>query len=857
MELSGYVLYPLREGDFTRYRGSCNGMAPILVIAAEDAAPWSFKRLEHEYELKAELDVSWAARPVAISRYNDRMALVLEDPGGEPLDWLLGRPLEVSEFLRIAIPLTRALRCLHDRGLIHKDIKPANVLVDIASGGVWLIGFGIASRLPRERQSPDPPEVIAGTLAYMAPEQTGRMNRSIDSRSDLYSLGTTFYEMLTGVLPFSASDPIEWVHCHVARQPPKPSEQTDRIPEPISAIVLKLLAKTAEERYQTAAGLEADLRKCLMEWESVGHIKSFPVGRQDVPDRLLIPEKLYGRDSACETLLAAFGRVVATHKSELVLLSGYAGIGKSSVVHELHKVIVLPRGIFISGKFDQHRRDIPYATLAQAFQELARQILSKSEEEIIHWRHTVLEALGPNGQLMVNLVPELELVIGKQPPVPELPPQEAQNRFEAVLRGFLGPFARKEHPLVLFLDDLQWLDPATLRLLEQLVTDPNGQHLLLIGAYRDNEVTSHHPLILTLGAIRKTEAIVRDIELEPLSLPDVHQLLSDALRCELAHARPLAKLVHEKTGGNPFFTIQFLTNLAEEHLLEFEARETAWRWDLNRIRAKGFTDNVVDLMITKLRRLPALTQEALKQLSCLGNSVKISTLLAVHGGSEEEIHSELWEAVRAGLVLRLAGSYTFVHDRVQDAAYALVPEEARAEGHLRIGRVLLASMTADELAEHLFDVANQFNRGAALVIDRDEKAQVATINLRAGRKAKASAAYASACVYLEGGTTLLDERDWSIQYELMFSLWLERAECEFLTGNFDKSEQLIVELLERAASKVDEAAAYHLKVQLHIVKGEYPQAVASALTCLHLFGIDIPAHPTWEHVQAEYETIWR
>jgi predicted ATPase len=672
----------------------------------------------------------------------------------------------------------------------------------------------------------------------MAPEQTGRMNRSIDSRSDLYSLGITFYQMLTGVLPFNASDPIEWVHCHVARQPPPPGEQTERIPEPISAIVLKLLAKNAEERYQTAAGLEADLRKCLMEWESLGHIKSFPVGRQDVPDRLLIPEKLYGRDSACQTLVAAFDRVVANHKSELVLLSGYAGIGKSSVVHELHKVIVLPRGIFISGKFDQHKRDIPYATLAQAFQELARQILSKSEKEIIHWRHTVLEALGPNGQLIVNLIPELELVIGKQPPVPELAPQEAQNRFEAVLRGFLDAFARKEHPLVLFLDDLQWLDPATLRLLEQLVTDPNGQHLLLIGAYRDNEVTSHHPLKRTLGAIRKTQAIVHQIELEPLSLADVNQLLGDALRCELIHARPLAELVHEKTGGNPFFTIQFLTTLAEEHLVEFEAREAAWRWDLDRIRAKGFTDNVVDLMITKLRRLPALTQGALKQFSCLGNRVKINTLLAIHGGSEEEIHSELWEAVRAGLVLRLAGSYTFLHDRIQQAAYTLIPEEHRAEVHLRIGRVLLASMTAEGSAEHLFDVANQFNRGATRLVERDEKTQVAAIDLRAGRKAKASAAYASACAYFAAGMALLDDRDWDGQYHLMFSLWLERAECELLSGNFEKAEQLIAELLQRGASKVDQAAAYHLKVQFHVMKSENQQAVASALTCLRQFGID-------------------
>src|SRR6201987_30804 len=513
------------DEEFSVCRARRDGeQSTVLVVApvSEYPALGSLARLEHEYSLRDELDPDWALRPLAFTRREGRMMLVLDDPGGEPLDQYLEKPMELGRFLRLAINLASALGKLHRRLLIHKDIKPANILVDFATHKVWFTGFGIASRLPRERQTAEPPEVIAGTLAYMAPEQTGRMNRSIDSRSDLYSLGITFYQILTGVLPFNASDPIEWVHCHIARQPPPPSERTERIPESISAIVLKLLAKTAEERYQTAAGLEADLRKCLTEWESVGHIKSFTLGRQDVPDRLLIPEKLYGRDSACQTLLAAFDRVVATHKSELLLLSGYAGIGKSSVVQELHKVIVLPRGIFISGKFDQHKRDIPYATLAQAFQELARQILSKSEQEIIHWRHTILEALGPNGQLMVNLIPELELVIGKQRPVPELAPQEAQNRFEAVLRGFLGAFARREHPLVLFLDDLQWLDPATLRLLEQLVTDPNSRHLLLIGAYRDNEVTSKHSLMRTLAAIRKTPAIVHQIELEPLSPEDVN-----------------------------------------------------------------------------------------------------------------------------------------------------------------------------------------------------------------------------------------------------------------------------------------------------------------------------------------------
>jgi PAS domain S-box-containing protein len=856
-EFLGYVFSPLREGDIALYRGSGNGLAPILLAAAEETSLGCVEQLKHEFALKAELDADWAARPIGLTHYSDRMALVLEDPGGVPVDRLLGQPLELSQFLRIAIPVAGALRRVHERGLIHKDIKPANILVDAASGGVWLTGFGIASRLPRERQDPTPPEVIAGTLAYMAPEQTGRMNRSVDFRSDLYALGVSFYEMLTGTLPFTAADPMEWVHCHIARQPVPPDEQVAGVPGPLSAIVTKLLAKTAEERYQTAAGVEADLRRCLAEWESHGRIEPFSLGGCDVSDRLLIPEKLYGREREIDALLASFDRVAANGTSELVLVSGYAGIGKSSVVNELHKALVPPRGLFASGKFDQYKREIPYATLGQAFQSLVRSLLSQSEAELSRWRVPLSEALGPNGQLIVNLVPELELVMGKQPPVADLPPQDAQNRFQMVFRRFLGVFARKEHPLALFLDDLQWLDTATLDLLVHLVTHPEVQHLLLAGAYRDNEVGPAHPLLRTLEAIRAVDARVHEIVLAPLELDDVGRLIADALHCKPEDVRSLAQLVQEKTGGNPFFAIQFFTALAEEGLLTFDPVSRAWQWQMDHIRAKSYTDNVMDLMAGKLRRLSSTTQEALKQLACLGNGAEIATLATVHGETEEAMHTALWEAVRAGLVFREDGTYRFLHDRIQQAAYSLIADERRADIHLRIGRVLLASMTADELAEHLFDIANQLNRGAARLIDWDEKAQVAAIDLRAGRKARASAAYASACAHLAAGIALLDDQHWDSQYALTFSLWLERAECEYLSGNFEAAEGLIAELLARAASKVDKAAVYHLKVQIHVAKSENPQGVDSALTCLGLFGIDLPAHPTQEQVQAEYDSVWQ
>jgi AAA ATPase domain/Protein kinase domain len=504
--LSGYVLSSLREGGINLYRGSGNGLTPILLVAAEEAAPGCVERLEHEYALRSELDADWAARPIALTHDSGRLLLVLEDPGGTPLNQLLGRPLDVSRFLRIAIPLAGALRRVHERGLIHKDIKPANILVEPASSGIWLMGFGIASRVPRERQAPEPPETIAGTLAYMAPEQTGRMNRSVDSRSDLYALGVTFYELLIGALPFIAADPIELIHCHIAREPVPPHDLASALPAALSMIVMKLLAKTAEERYQTAAGVEADLRKCLTAWESFGRIDPFPLGLQDASDRLMIPEKLYGREGEIVTLLAAFDHVVKHGGSELVLVSGYSGIGKSSVVNELHKVIVLPRGIFISGKFDQRLRDTPHATLAQAFQGLIQQLLNGHADDIARWRGAIKEAVGNQGRLLTDLIPNLVRLIGPQPTVAVLSPVDAQLRFQTVFQRFVGVFARAEHPLVIFVDDLQWLDPATLTLIEYLLLHPDTRHLLLIGAYRDNEVDSAHPLMLKLEDLRKAGA---------------------------------------------------------------------------------------------------------------------------------------------------------------------------------------------------------------------------------------------------------------------------------------------------------------------------------------------------------------
>jgi PAS domain S-box-containing protein len=879
IELSTYNLEPLRnDKELYLYRGrSGHDDSQILVVspAAEYPAPETLKRLEHEYSLREELEPAWAARPIAITHHWNRPVLVLEDPGGVPLDQLLGpvgngsaavdagrQPLDLASSLRLATGISIAIDHLHQSRIIHKDIKPANVLVNSVTGQCSLMGFGIASRLPRERQSAEPPEFVAGTLAYMAPEQTGRMNRSIDSRSDLYSLGVTLYEMLTGSLPFTATDPMEWVHCHIARKPVPPEERSRRVPACVSAIIMKLLAKTAEERYQTAGGAESDLRRCLVEWErSAGasryQIEEFALGEHDTPDRLLIPEKLYGRAHEIDTLLASFDRVVASGTPELVLVSGYSGIGKSSVVNELHKVLVPPRGLFASGKFDQYKRDIPYATLAQAFQSLIRSLLSKNEAELRTWREALHEALGPNGPLIVDLVPELKLITGEQPPVPALPPRDAQRRFQLVFRRFIGVFARPEHPLALFLDDLQWLDAATLDLLEDLVSQPDVQHLMLVGAYRDNEVDCFHPLMRKLEAIRQAGARVKEVILAPLALSDVGRLIADALHIEPERVTPLARLVHEKTAGNPFFAIQFISALAEEALLTFDHSDGRWVWDLSRIQAKGYTDNVVDLMVGKLNRLPIETQKALQEFACLGNSAEIATLCIVHGTSEEEVHSDLWEALRQEFIVRLEGSYKFVHDRVQEAAYSLIPEQVRTEAHLRIGRLLTARTPPERREEAVFEIVNQINRGAALITSQAERDQIAELNLIAGKRAKASTAYTSALKYLIAGAALFGNDSWERRHELAFDLELKRAECEFLTGQSAAADERLTMLLSRAANTSELATVTCLRVDLYsTLSHSSERAVAVFLDYLRHLGVEWAPHPTQEEARREYERIW-
>ena len=812
--------------------------------------------LEHEHTLRGDLDPAWALRPVALTTLEGRPALVLEDPGGELILQRAGRPMDVADVLRVGAGVAAALRQLHGCGLIHKDIKPANLMTDWETGRVWLRGFGIASRLPRERRMPEPPEFIAGTLAYMAPEQTGWMNRSIDARSDLYTLGVVIYELLTGSVPFTASDPMACVHAHIARRPVPPAERRHDIPDVVSAIVMKLLAKTAEDRYQTAAAVERDLRQCLAQWETDRRIDTFALAADDTPDRLVIPETLYGRAREIDTLLGAFERVVTSGTPELVLVSGYAGIGKSSIVNELHKVLVPPRACSRRASLINTNATSRTRRWRRRLRASSETFCGKSEPELDTWRAALREALEPNGRLMVDLVPALTLLIGDQPPVPELAPQDAQRRFQLVFRRFIGVFARPDRPLALFLDDLQWLDAGTLAVLADLLTQRDVPHVLLIGAYREDEVDAAHPLRRTLDTIHASGARVQEISLVPLARHDVGQLLADALRSTPARVAPLAQLVHDKTAGNPFFAMQFIGALADDGLLTFDHRQGCWSWDVDRIHAKAYTDNVVDLVVGKLHRLPVDTQEALQQLACLGNTAAVSTLALLRGMSEDAVHADLWEAVRQEAVERLEGAYSFIHDRVQEAAYSLIPEDRRAAAHLRIGRLLATHTPPEKREETIFEIVNQLNRGAALITQPEEREQLAELNLIAGTRAKNSTAYASALTYLLAGAALLTEDCWERQHALAFSLQFHRAACEFLTGAPAAAEERLTALSTRAVTAVEHATVACLRLDVHLMLGQSGRSIAVGLDYLRRVGIDWSPHPTDEDVQREYDRIW-
>ncbi|WP_039961408.1 ATP-binding protein, partial [Kamptonema sp. PCC 6506] len=887
LKLNGYQLFqPIYEGFKTviyqAERSSDNTPVIIKTLRADYPTLEEIARLRHEYNILQSLKIEKIIKPIEITNYQHSLVLVLEYFDSQSLKkFVNAENLELKQFLNIAIQIAEILAQLHQNHVIHKDIKPQNIIINPQTKQIKIIDFSIATSLERETQSPMNPNCIEGTLAYMSPEQTGRMNRTLDYRTDFYSLGVTFYEMLTGQLPFNSLDPMELIHCHIAKNPIPLHQRNPELPITIANIVTKLLAKNAEDRYQSALGLKADLEECLTQLQTTGKIEDFIPGKVDKTGQFLIPQKLYGREAEVETLLQAFERV-SLGQSEMMLVSGYSGIGKTCVIQEIHKQIVRQRGYFISGKFDQFKRDIPYAAITQALQELIRQLLTQNYDEIAVWKEKLLVALGENGQIIIDVIPEVELILGKQPEVSQLGSTETQNRFNRIFQQFIYVFAQPSHPLVLFLDDLQWADLASLNVIEQLMTDSDNHYLLMIGAYRDNEVSPVHPTIQTLEKIEKAGSPVNNVVLQPLDIIHVSQLVGDTLSEVAINGNrifELSELLYNKTQGNPFFLTQLFKTLASEKSLSFNFELNQWQWSIEKIQSLGITDfNVVELVARNIRKLPDNTQQVLRLAACIGSRFNLDVLAIVNEKSSHDTAEDLWTALQTGLILPLNQDYKiallfqpddknellfdksrvgykFLHDRVQQAAYSLIPEAGRKPTHLKIGQLVWKNTPSENLEENIFDIVNQVNIGREFIVSELEKKELANFNLKAGKKAKTATAYKAAIGYLNVALELLPESGWQSHYELTKNIHLEALELEYLNTNFERAEKLSEIVFLQIHSLLDKVKAYEFKISFYYSQNQPQKALDIALKILKMLKIDLPNQPNKLNIMFNYILI--
>jgi predicted ATPase/serine phosphatase RsbU (regulator of sigma subunit)/tRNA A-37 threonylcarbamoyl transferase component Bud32 len=912
LKIDGYeILTQIYESSNSHvYRGirQQDNQPVILKFLKEDyPTPSELTRYKQEYEITRNLNLEGVIKAYELKPYQMTFCIILEDFGASSLKQLMNQGREagmgafpLEEFLSIAIKIVESLSGIHTANIIHKDINPANIIYNQETDQLKIIDFGISTQFNRENPTLKNPNVLEGTLAYISPEQTGRMNRSLDYRTDFYSLGVTFYELLTGKLPFETNDALELVHCHIAKVPITPHQVNPEIPKAVSEIVMKLMAKTAEERYQSAFGIRNDLGQCWQQLETTGNILEFTLGIQDISEHFHIPQKLYGRETEVETLLTAFERVANPPESplakgglggvEMMLVAGYSGIGKSSLVAEIHKPNTRLRGYFTEGKFDQFQKSIPYSAVVNAFKGLVRQLLTESEAQLEQWREKLSSAFGINGQVIIDVIPEVELIVGQQPPVPELGASESQNRFNIVFGNFIRAFCTKEHPLVIFLDDLQWADSATLKLIELMMTDTDMQYLFLIGAYRDNEVSPSHPLIITLDGLLKGGATINYITLSPLALENISQLMADTLYRDTDSVKPLAELVMTKTGGNPFFVNQFLKTLHAENLIAFIPPQSLvaeginppqspltkggsnsaqspltkggskggfWQWNIAQIEVQNITDNVVELMTGKLKKLPELTQKVLRLASCIGASFSLSTLAIVSEKTKEVVFSDLVVAVQNGFILPtseldenlLIQDYKFLHDRVQQAAYTMIPELEKQENHLKIGKQLLEKSSQQQREEKIFEIVNNLNLSRELISTQSDKDELAKLNLIAGKKAKAATAYNAAFQYLNLGIKLLSADSWQSQYHLTLSLYSEAVETSYLNGNYEEMEKIAEIVLKQAKTLLEKVKIYEVKMQTSMAKVQQLEALKIGLEVLNLMGISLPKSPTSLDIQ--------
>jgi predicted ATPase/serine phosphatase RsbU (regulator of sigma subunit)/tRNA A-37 threonylcarbamoyl transferase component Bud32 len=863
--IAGYhVLSTLYQGSRSRvYRGQADQHHPPIILKVMQAEYPSLEELGRyrlEYEILNRLSGQGVATAYELIQHQNGLVLVLEDFGGESLQRLLHHQrFDLGEFLQVAIALADSLGHVHAANVIHKDISPANIVLNPVTQQVKLIDFGNATILSRESPTIGSPSVLEGTLPYLSPEQTGRMNRVLDYRTDFYSLGATFYELLTGLPPFSVTDAMELIHCHLAKQPEPPHQINPDIPGMVSQVVLKLLAKNAEDRYQSAYGLKADLQRCLEQWQQHRAIAPFALGQQDASGKFYIPQKLYGRSAEVETLLTGFERVVRG-ASEVMLVAGYSGIGKSALVHEIHKPITRRKGYFIAGKYDQFQRNSPYSGLIQAFQDLMRQLLTESPEQIERWRLRLAKAVGSNGQVVIDVIPEVELILGKQVAPPQLGPREAQNRFNLVFQTFIRVFTQADHPLVIFLDDMQWADSASLRFIHLLMTAPDSRFLFLVQAYRNNEVNPVHPLMTAIADLRLANVAVSQIELAPLDLATLTQLAIETFHSQPDEATPLADRVLQVTGGNPLFINEFLKSLYDEGLLNFDAQQGCWQWRLEEIQAAQVPDNVVQLMTGKLQKLPPRTQHALKLAACVGNQFDLRTLAIISEAPAATVAQDLLPGVQEGLILPLGERYKFaqveqaaaeaqgvrfkfLHDRVQQVAYSLIPDADKKAIHRAIGQLLLSHTPADQRADKIFDIVNQLNVGIGLTTQPTQRDELAALNQMAGQKAKDSAAYDTALRYLLTGIDLLGENNWQRQYDLTLALHTNAAEAAYLNGDFAETERLVERILHHAKSVLDCVPAYRARINAYTAQNNLQAAIDTIVVALGRLGEKLPRHP--------------
>ncbi len=856
----------------------------LKMLKPSSVSPLALSRYRQEYETARTLHSANVIKVYGLESLSRALFLVLEDIEGVPLSGLLRQRTRVgietfpfAAFFTIAVKIVDGLSAIHAAGIIHKEICPSNVVFNPATDALRIIDFDSSTTLGRENPGMDDSGIRERSLPYLSPEQTGRMNRTVDYRADFYALGVTFYELLTGRLPFESTDPLELVHCHLAKTPVEPHLLNPDIPVTVSRIVLKLMAKAPEDRYQSARGLAWDIGACAEQWRAGGEVSSFELGLQDRLDRFLIPERLYGRETETASLLAAFERV-ARGGSEMVLVTGDPGIGKTAVVNEVHKPIARQHGYFIRGKFDQFNRGIPFSGFVQALRDLMGQLLRESGPRLRGIEEGILSALGENGRVIIDVVPELERIIGPQPPAPELSGAAAEIRFNLLFEKFIAACATADHPLVVFLDDMQWADLASLKLMRLLIAEARAGHLLLIGAYRGNEVTPVHPLAVTLEEIRETGARLTAIALPPLDESDISLLIADTLSCSAKLAAPLTALVYGKTRGNPFFNNQFLKALHDEGLIAFNGEAGYWECDIERVSAVTLTQDVVEFMAVRLQKLPQETQAALELAACIGNSFDLGTLAVVCRKTQVETATDLWPALQAGLVLpqsrvyRLfpggdaetdnpfsdlaqTPTYRFSHDHAQQAAYSLIPEEDKKSTHLHIGQLLLANTPAQERAEKVFAIAGQLNRGADLLSGAAERHGLSELNLEAGRKAKSATAYSAAREYFSVGRGLLLPESWRNDYDFTLALYNASAEAAYLDGDFDEMDRMVDAVLANARTLLDKVDVFLVRIVSLATRNLLLDSIKCGLDVLKSMGVKFPAKPSAADISAAAEEI--